>query len=227
MTYYFTQHILTKYSNNGPKSDTSTTDEELSHFVQKFGTYLQIHSCLSFSANVEADKAVEELLAVASHDPSHRDSVREIQKAKELAFYDIVSLFVPWSFTFGNFAHFPDDEQSKLSAVLQLLRDIRYEVTEQRRKVIRSLCVSAYPDVQPWQVRRACLDPPKADESSTTKEFCSLDCLQDFYYSYLSLLLDPVAGHESARFDIKLVKVCSEMISGRTVLFAVLIRCCF
>jgi hypothetical protein len=68
-------------------------NKEVATFAQKFGTYLQIHSCLAFSASVEADKAVDELLIVARHDPSHQDAIKEIQKAKDLTFYDAVSCF--------------------------------------------------------------------------------------------------------------------------------------
>jgi hypothetical protein len=93
--------------------------------------------------------------------------------------------------------------QSKLSALLEFLHKVRYE-TQQSRKVIQSLCVAAYPDVQPWQVKRACLDPFLVDES---KQACGDETLRDFYYSYLSQLLDPIEGHEAAKHNTKLIKV--------------------
>lgn len=68
-------------------------NEQVARFAKIFGTYLQIHSCLAFSANVEAEKAVDELLTVARYDPSHRDAVREIQKGSNLTFYDAVSVW--------------------------------------------------------------------------------------------------------------------------------------
>lgn len=77
---------------NGTDEDTKDTiNAELTEFIQKYGTYLQIHSCLSFAAKVEADTAVAELLGVASHDPSHREAMKEIRKADDLTFYDVVS----------------------------------------------------------------------------------------------------------------------------------------
>jgi hypothetical protein len=94
VTYYFTQKIIAQYSENEGESEekyVSSIDEEVASFVQKYGSYLQIHSCLSYSAAVEADTAIKELLKVASHDPSHRDAVKEIQKANDLTFYDTVS----------------------------------------------------------------------------------------------------------------------------------------
>ncbi len=66
--------------------------------------------------------------------------------------------------------------------------------------MIKNLCVSAYPDVQPWQVKRACLHKLQKKESID-------ESLHDLYYSYLSQLLDPVEGHESARRCSNLVKV--------------------
>jgi hypothetical protein len=63
---------------------------EVATFLQKFGTYLQIHSCLVFSAQVEADKAIDQLLEVARFDPLHREATKELAKASDLTFYDTV-----------------------------------------------------------------------------------------------------------------------------------------
>jgi len=93
--------------------------------------------------------------------------------------------------------------QSKLTALLRSLRGIRYE-KPQRRKVIKNLCVAAYPDVQPWQIKQACLDPSL---SIASKKSCGDKELRELYYSYLSELLDPVEGQEAARHNSKLVKV--------------------
>lgn len=90
VTYYFTQQILSRYTSCLSEADTEIIDQEVATFVQKFGTYLQIHSCLAFSARVEADRAVDELLKVAKHDPLHRDAAKEIQNANDMTFYDVV-----------------------------------------------------------------------------------------------------------------------------------------
>ena len=97
-----------------------------------------------------------------------------------------------------------------MSAVLKFLNNIRYESREERRNVIRDLCFSAYPDVQPWQVRKACMNQPsiKGTESGAeTLSTCTEECLSEFYYNYLSMLLHPSDGHPAARHDAKLVKV--------------------
>jgi hypothetical protein len=79
-------------------------------FVEKFGSYLQLHSCLSFAASVRDESAIAHLLQVAEHDPSHRDAVREIQKSNDMLFYDTVSvllLFDPFGgdpFLISNFS---------------------------------------------------------------------------------------------------------------------------
>jgi hypothetical protein len=96
VTYYFTQKILAPYSETEKEvvdEDKCSKEEEVASFVQKYGAYLQIHSCLSYSAAVKAETAISELLVVASHDPSHRDAVKEIQRGKTLIFYDTVSHF--------------------------------------------------------------------------------------------------------------------------------------
>lgn len=87
------------------------------------------------------------------------------------------------------------------------------------------MCVSAFPDVQPWQVRKACLgrmyksSSSRSSSSGTTttattptsatelKKSISEDILHDFYYSYLTMLMDPVEGHDDARHDANLVEV--------------------
>jgi hypothetical protein len=79
-----------------------------------------------------------------------------------------------------------------LSAVLQLLENIRQDTSTARKQVVLHFCVSAYPDIQPWQVERASEGAP------------------DIYYSYLSLLLHPIDGHDSARRDAKLVQIWCE-----------------
>lgn len=192
--------------------DTQSIDEEVAFFVQKYGTYLQIHSCLAFSASVQADRAIDELLEVAKHDPSHRDAVNEIEKANDLTFYDVVSI---WNCYLGHPPHGKRKlsvaylcrsiVQSKLTAVLEFLLHIRYE-KPQRRKVIKNLCVAAYPDARPWQVKKSCFDPALSDDS---RKSCSEDTLREFYYSYLSQLLDPVEGQDAARHCTELVKVSS------------------
>jgi hypothetical protein len=90
VTYYFTQELLSPYSDVSGEARTSL-DERVVAFVKLYGAYLQIHSCLSFSSAVRAEAAIAELLKVSSHDPSHRDAVREIQKGNALTFYDTVS----------------------------------------------------------------------------------------------------------------------------------------
>lgn len=94
VTYYFTQQILAKYSgteNQTSEEERALIDEEATSFVKRYGAYLQIRSCLSYAAAVKAESPIDDLLVVASHDLSHRDAVKEIQKGKALTFYDTVS----------------------------------------------------------------------------------------------------------------------------------------
>jgi hypothetical protein len=88
-------------------------------------------------------------------------------------------------------------------------------VKVERRKVIRDLCVSAYPDVQPWQVRKACLDPQRQPlDSIEPSQACSADQMENFYYKYMSNLLNPLDGHEDARHDAALVQEYCERSVG-------------
>ena len=88
--------------------------------------------------------------------------------------------------------------------MLQCLEGIRYERDEDKRKVLLDLCVSGYPDVQPWQVHQACLAKPQSNADDKTS--CSDATMEDEYYKYLCQLLNPVDGHEAAREDSDLLK---------------------
>jgi hypothetical protein len=188
-------------------------------FVARYGSYLQIHSCLAYASSIDDESAIAALLKAASHDPTHREAMREIEKSNDLMFYDSVSSSEVYSQTVATLmlltCPFSHVSQSKLSAVLQFLSGIRYIMKVERRKVIRDLCVSAYPDVQPWQVRKACLDPHRQPQDSLEhKQACSDDQMENFYYNYMSNLLNPLDGHEDARHDADLVKEYCEWSVG-------------
>ncbi|KAL3943392.1 MAG: hypothetical protein SGBAC_002558 [Bacillariaceae sp.] len=83
---------------------------------------------------------------------------------------------------------------------------------KQKREVIRNMCVSAYPDLRPWQVRKACLNIDKPDTRLQMTDDESW--LMDYYYEYLSMLLHPQQGNESARIDTAIVKEWCEWSIG-------------
>ena len=84
------------------------------------------------------------------------------------------------------------------------------ETSHERKQAIIDLCASAYPDVRPWQVESACrLSKPV--KTSTDED------MKEFYYSYLTLLLHPIDGHDTARRDPSLVKVTILVVRCRLV----------
>jgi hypothetical protein len=105
VTYYFTQKVLGQYPVEDTGEDTSWIDKEAVAFVKKYGAYLQIHSCLSCSAAVKAVAPINEILQLASHDPTHRDAVREIHKSTSLTFYDSVSVLAKKGILVHNTTH--------------------------------------------------------------------------------------------------------------------------
>lgn len=88
-----------------------------------------------------------------------------------------------------------------LSAVVYHLHRLRIDTSSDHRQKVIGLCVSAYPDVRPWQVKSQCILP--GDEHDSVEG----SALADLYYTYLSLLLDPLDGHKAARNDPSLVEV--------------------
>jgi hypothetical protein len=214
-TYYFTQQLLPTCATNEDQAPSDKAIEKAKGFIKNFGAYLQIHTCLSSAAKLKAGPVIGELLGVGSYDPSHRDAMREIHKANNMTFYDAVSISLytekasPIDYisdTFNVVAYI----QTKLSAVVRKLSIVRYETNAARRRVLINLCMSAYPDIQPWQVREACLiePPPPVNSDAEIKKPCTEEeCLRKLFYQYLSMLLHPVDGHNVARHDSNLVKV--------------------
>lgn len=109
-----------------------------------------------------------------------------------------------------------------LSAILSRIHEIRNEPTSNRRQDLMNICVLAYPDLRPWQVRQACLGEDATSSYSTTGDIE----FNEMYYEYLSLLLHPWEGHDAACQDAELVTVsidinliaCSLCTSFETVL---------
>lgn len=101
-------------------------------------------------------------------------------------------------------------QQEMLSAIIDHLPKIIRECSEQQQNSRLSLLVAAYPDLKPWQIQA--ISPNKASIEPT-------ESFNEFYYKYLSLLLDPESGNDSARRVPELVRV-SEL--SRYVLHIVL-----
>ena len=90
-----------------------------------------------------------------------------------------------------------------LSAIVQCLPRIKEESNADRQQLLVDICVSAYPDLCPWQVKQALLHSPAP--AGTGMGAWSI--MKDLYYYYLSNLLHPQDGHDGARKDSKLVEV--------------------
>lgn len=88
-----------------------------------------------------------------------------------------------------------------LSAVIQQLYNIHQEsLSKEKRLAVIDCCTSAYPDVRPWQVRLVCVE-----NATENVDFSPL------YYTFLSALLHPLDGHDSARNDKSLVNEWCEL----------------
>ena len=217
VTYFYTQKIV------GTDLAKKQSIMDQKSFVETYGAYLQIPTCLSFAASVKDEVAISAVLEASRSDPSHRDAMREIEKSNASLFYNSVctrlsmlnTKILSWASDPNIYEFFSVGLKlkGKLSALLQCLKGVQFELEEERRKILRDMCVSAYPDIQSWQVRDACLSLPKID-SNETREHSSDDTMEALYYSYLSHLLNPVDGHESARQDLNLVKEFCEWSVG-------------
>ena len=91
ITYFCTQKIIGSDRNE----DLSAIDKKL--FIETYGAYLQIQTCLSFASFVKDMAVIYDILRIARDDPSHRDAVKDIQKPGD-SFYDSVSKVFSYSY---------------------------------------------------------------------------------------------------------------------------------
>ena len=88
MPYFCTEKII------GSDRDEGFSTINRNSFVQTYGAYLQIQTCLSFASFVKDKAAISEILKVAKDDPNHRDAMKDIQESNHLLFYDSVSQLI-------------------------------------------------------------------------------------------------------------------------------------
>jgi hypothetical protein len=93
VTYLFTQKMLPKllYERDNPEAFRKALDE-ISSFVKNFGSYLKMHTCLAYSALLQAEEVIDLLLEAAKYDPRHREMMKVTSKVNALVFYEPVRL---------------------------------------------------------------------------------------------------------------------------------------
>ena len=93
VTYYFTQRLLPKNAAGRTKNEPEAS-EELVAFVEKFGAYLKLHTCLAYAAALKSCEVIDVLLSLAKHDPRHREVMKLFSRRHALILYEPVSLRV-------------------------------------------------------------------------------------------------------------------------------------
>jgi hypothetical protein len=95
VTYLFTQKMLPKllYQRDDPKAFRKALDE-ISSFVKNFGSYLKMHTCLAYSALLQAEEVIDLLLEAAKYDPRHREMMKITSKVNALVPYEPVRFFL-------------------------------------------------------------------------------------------------------------------------------------
>lgn len=68
------------------------SQERIISFIQEFGSYLKLHSCLAYSALIEAAEVINCLIDLAKYDPSHKEMMKHSGRNNSLVFYEPVSL---------------------------------------------------------------------------------------------------------------------------------------
>lgn len=81
--------LMNGKSDNGANAESTMRD--IRDFLEKFGSYLRIDTCLAYAAAVRAESVVDILLGVAKHDPRHREVIKQTSKQATMVFYEPVS----------------------------------------------------------------------------------------------------------------------------------------
>ena len=97
-TFYFTHKLLPQLvressTNTDSKSRVAFNEEafrQTKAFINEYGAYLRLHTCIAHAAALRAQDIVKMLLALAKNDPLHRESMRRFSRANSLHFYEPV-----------------------------------------------------------------------------------------------------------------------------------------
>ena len=68
--------------------------KEVTDFIDRFGSYLKMHTCLAYAGVLKADEVIRELLNMAKHDPKHKQMTKQLSHSQSLTFYEPVSIFL-------------------------------------------------------------------------------------------------------------------------------------
>jgi len=143
------------------------SQKEALEFVKTFGAYMNLSETLSVASRLHLEEVIEVLLDMATkYDVMHKKAKVE---------FDVINTGLAMC------------QQPPLSVLVQYLNERTLE-----NSAVLPFLISAYPDLQPWLVRKSAY----AGDLESQKN----------YYEYLSTLLDPMYGYESARKDIDLVR---------------------
>ena len=84
VTYFCTERII------GDRQDGIVNTVDKKSFINTYGAYLHIQTCLAFASYVKDDAVISDILRIATEDPNHQDNLKAIKKSVEI-FYDSVS----------------------------------------------------------------------------------------------------------------------------------------
>lgn len=65
-------------------------------FLEEYGSYLRLDTCLTYAAVLKADTVVDLLLSIAKRDPRHREMIKQTTKTTSMLFYEPVSVTQSW-----------------------------------------------------------------------------------------------------------------------------------
>jgi hypothetical protein len=71
--------------------DLDDTQDEITIFMKEYGSYLRMDTCLAYASVLKATAVIDLLLAIAKHDPRHRDAIKQMSKSMSMVFYEPVS----------------------------------------------------------------------------------------------------------------------------------------
>lgn len=89
ITFYFIHALLTKLITKQDEEVRENVEQEIIPFIETYGSYLKLHTCLAYAAVLKAENVILSLLSLAKHDPRHREVMKHTSKSS-MVFYEPV-----------------------------------------------------------------------------------------------------------------------------------------
>jgi len=200
ITFYFTRKVLPsiepsrkdQIQSSGGGHDSQHTEDSAIKFITAYGSYLNLLEGLIAASEIKSTRVLQSLLHLAKYDPRSNENFKLLSHAT---------------------SQIPYEQKMLPCLLIKLKKDLSQNKVEDLQTLL-PLLVAAYPDIKTWQIFSLLSSNTTSEEDEIANDsFAKMGREQtNFYYEYLSLLMD---SSLMARKDKTLVREwCSMSIVG-------------